>query len=454
MKNILKYLLTFIICVVICFGALALSTLIPQGNIRDNIKESAEIMKKQGERFFVWSLGRELPIHNSTDAIMLNMTYSLNNEDLVKSVLIPSRNKVPGVSTQEVVKDALGDLPRESKDYLMTEELSKLVDHNSDQKTYEYARYWHGYIPILRPLLLIFNISQIRILFYLITLILIAYLVKKIWDKNKILAISTILCFLIFDIVFWHLNIQGVFVMIITLSMACLIANKKINSNNITFAYFIVGALIAYLDFLTFPLLSFLLPLVIYTLFNKEDNKKDLYTLLIKNMFSWGIGYLAIWASKWMLIDVIYQEGMIDHAITQVIYRTGIAENRMPFGQMVLGGILNNLASSFAIIILVFIFYLFVISVIVFDTKGNIKKYILGSKKTIYYIVCGLVYAWYIVFAEHSWQHYFYTYRLQIASLLAIMFIIFDNDFTEVKTNFNLIISKFKNKKEKSNDRN
>ena len=387
MKNILKYLLTFIICVVICFGALALSTLIPQGNIRDNIKESAEIMKKQGERFFVWSLGRELSIHNSTDAIMLNMTYSLNNEDLVKSVLIPSRNKVPGVSTQEVVKDALGDLPRESKDYLMTEELSKLVDHNSDQKTYEYARYWHGYIPILRPLLLIFNISQIRILFYLITLILIAYLVKKIWDKNKILAISTILCFLIFDIVFWHLNIQGVFVMIITLSMACLIANKKINSNNITFAYFIVGALIAYLDFLTFPLLSFLLPLVIYTLFNKEDNKKDLYTLLIKNMFLWGIGYLAIWASKWMLIDVIYQEGMIDHAITQVIYRTGIAENRMPFGQMVLGGILNNLASSFAIIILVFIFYLFVISVIVFDTKGNIKKYILGSKKTIYYIV-------------------------------------------------------------------
>ena len=72
MKNILKYLLTFIICVVICFGALALSTLIPQGNIRDNIKESAEIMKKQGERFFVWSLGRELSIHNSTDAIMLN----------------------------------------------------------------------------------------------------------------------------------------------------------------------------------------------------------------------------------------------------------------------------------------------------------------------------------------------------------------------------------------------
>ena len=59
-----------------------------------------------------------------------------------------------------------------------------------------------------------------------------------------------------------------------------------------------------------------------------------------------------------------------------------------------------------------------------------------------------MVYVWYIVFAEHSWQHYFYTYRLQLASMLAIMCIIFDNDFTEVKRNFNLIVSKIKNKKE------
>lgn len=448
MKNFLKYILTFIICVITCFGALALSTLIPQENIKENVAESAQIMKEQGERILIWSMGRELPVHNSTDAIMLNMTYSLSNDDLVKSILKPSRNKVPGVTSQEIVKDAIGDLPRENDKYLMTEELSELVNHNSEQKVYEYARYWHGYIPLLRILLLVFNITQIRILFFIITILLIGYLIYRIWKENKILAISTTICFFIFDLLVWPLNIQGVFVMIITLAMSCFIANKKINSKNISLAYFIVGAMVAYFDFLTFPLLSFLMPLIIYNFFNKEENKKELFLQLIKNMFSWGIGYVAIWASKWILIDIIYQDEMVLHAISQTIYRTGVVENRLPLGQMILGAVLNNLASSYAIIILMFLFFIFVISIIVFDIKGNVKKYLIGNKKLIYYIAIIMVYVWYIVFAEHSWQHYFYTYRLQLASMLAIMCIIFDNDFTEVKRNFNLIVSKIKNKKE------
>ena len=448
MKNFLKYILTFIICVITCFGALALSTLIPQENIKENVAESAQIMKEQGERVLIWSMGRELPVHNSTDAIMLNMTYSLSNDDLVKSILKPSRNKVPGVTSQEIVKDAIGDLPREDDEYLMTEELSELVNHNSEQKVYEYARYWHGYIPLLKVLLLVFNITQIRTLFFIITILLIGYLIYRIWKENKILAISTMICFFMFDLLIWPLNIQGVFVMIITLAMSCFIANKKINSKNISLAFFIVGAMVAYFDFLTFPLLSFLMPLIIYNFFNKEENKKELFLQLIKNMFSWGIGYVAIWASKWILIDIIYQDEMVLHAISQTIYRTGVVENRLPLGQMIVGAVLNNLASSYAIIILIFLFFIFVISIIVFDIKGNVKKYLIGNKKLIYYIAITMVYGWYIVFAEHSWQHYFYTYRLQLASMLAIMCIIFDNDFTEVKRNFNLIVSKIKNKKE------
>ena len=180
-----------------------------------------------------------------------------------------------------------------------------------------------------------------------------------------------------FDLLIWPLNIQGVFVMIITLAMSCFIANKKINSKNISLAFFIVGAMVAYFDFLTFPLLSFLMPLIIYNFFNKEENKKELFLQLIKNMFSWGIGYVAIWASKWILIDIIYQDEMVLHAIYQTIYRTGVAENRLPLGQMIVGAVLNNLASSYAIIILMFLFFIFVISIIVFDIKGNFKKYLI-----------------------------------------------------------------------------
>lgn len=52
------------------------------------------------------------------------------------------------------------------------------------EESFEYARYWHGYLVFLRPALVIFNIGQIRtiliVTFIMLLIIFMAVLIKNI----------------------------------------------------------------------------------------------------------------------------------------------------------------------------------------------------------------------------------------------------------------------------------
>lgn len=127
MKNILKYIIVSITLFFIGFMALILVSFIPKATIRENVAESADFMKKQGEVFEFNSIGRTIFNHNSTDAIMLNIVYSLDDENVIDSVLRARRNYIPNVST-EFVEDKLGNLKHESAYFFMTNELYDLVN--------------------------------------------------------------------------------------------------------------------------------------------------------------------------------------------------------------------------------------------------------------------------------------------------------------------------------------
>src|SRR5699024_6596615 len=70
--------------------------------------------------------------------------------------------------------------------------LIKAVEENKKGTT-EYSRYWHGSITIIKPLLIFFNVNQIRILLSIIIIILTIYLTVIMFKKSKLLAIFYIL---------------------------------------------------------------------------------------------------------------------------------------------------------------------------------------------------------------------------------------------------------------------
>lgn len=426
MKTFLKYILLYIAITAIFLSSLLIVSYIPQKAIKANVSESADIMVEEGEKRRFRSFGRSLFNDNSTDAIMLNLTYTIDEENKLESIIKARRNYVPGI-TEKIVKDMVGDLPHETEEYLMTDELLDTVN-GKKQVSYEYTRYWHGYIVILRILLILFNITTIRWLIQitLMTLIIIlAYYLKKNTNSKKI-AISLIMAFIATDFFVWNYVIQGMFVMIIALLISIFIANKKINDKNLNMWLFISGALTVYLDFLTTPLVSILLPIIVYTAVNnsEETNTKKVIIRLIKNLIAWGSGYLGIWFAKWIIADILYDMDIVKLSFIQIYYRMG-GIREFDCENIPLYGLLNNLINSLNYLVVSIYSFLFIYAM----GRATLykKKYFLSSEKIPYYVCFIIPLMWYYIISEHSYQHFFFTYKTMLIPLLSIMLIVFDD---------------------------
>ena len=426
MKTFLKYILLYIAITAIFLSSLLIVSYIPQKAIKANVSESADIMVEEGEKRRFRSFGRSLFNDNSTDAIMLNLTYTIDEENKLESIIKARRNYVQGI-TEKIVEDIVGDLPHETEEYLMTDELFDTVN-GKKQVSYEYTRYWHGYIVILRILLILFNITTIRWLIQitLMTLIIIlAYYLKKNTNSKKI-AISLIMAFIATDFFVWNYVIQGMFVMIIALLISIFIANKKINDKNLNMWLFISGALTVYLDFLTTPLVSILLPIIVYTAVNnsEETNTKKVIIRLIKNLIAWGSGYLGIWFAKWIIADILYDMDIVKLSFIQIYYRMG-GIREFDCENIPLYGLLNNLINSLNYLVVSIYSFLFIYAM----GRATLykKKYFLSSEKIPYYVCFIIPLMWYYIISEHSYQHFFFTYKTMLIPLLSIMLIVFDD---------------------------
>ncbi|HJJ14830.1 MAG TPA: hypothetical protein OIM42_08395, partial [Clostridiaceae bacterium] len=108
--------------------------------------------------------------------------------------------------------------------------------------SYEYTRYWHGYISLIRPLLLLFNIIGIRYIFNVIIIISLIVMAILIYKKLgvKICAIY-ILAFLGIDIVSMGVNMQGAICFLITILFnIILLLQKRIEMKKILNIFMVV----------------------------------------------------------------------------------------------------------------------------------------------------------------------------------------------------------------------
>ena len=196
MKNILKHIGVMIILLIIYMSSLFLTSLIPRDSIKENVKETAQILNEQTNQVFIKSIlkNKDIKYDNYTDALMINTAYSIDENSPLESILLCRKNYIPGV-TKIVFPDTASELKSASK-YKELDQVGELNDtvNNDIEESFEYARYWHGYLVILRVLLCFFNINTIRIIFITLFIMLLAWLLYLIYKK---LDIYTALIFLV-----------------------------------------------------------------------------------------------------------------------------------------------------------------------------------------------------------------------------------------------------------------
>lgn len=394
--------LAYISLLIIFIITLYISSKIPSKFLRTHISQSVTILQSEGvypTTGFPW---RKIILDNYTDPLMLNTAYSIQSSEAFKTSLLGKRY-YDNQSGQTQI------------DNLYTNVL-----HNPYPNVH-YERYWHGYLIYLRPLLTIFNYETIRFINVLFLYGGLSWLLLLIAKKlGKKVALVILFGFFAVDFFFiWKsLQFSSVFYIAIYSSIYLLLHHQ--NNKQLFILFFIIGGLTSFFDLLTAPLITFGLPIILIILLNKKINLKS---VMYYGMY-WSFGYILLWASKWILVSWLFTPDAIQTSLNQVVNRT-VTEADPHFSYVrtlqlnifqLLGYDKRNKIIDLIIGILI---------------TGFVLKYISFSKQKLSKIILLLLvsilpYAWYLIAANHSYLHVWYTYRIQMITVISGLLIIIE----------------------------
>lgn len=447
MKEIIKYIIIFFVTLIILFGLLVITAKIPRELISDNIKEStsefptsSEIDKVVIKRDYTYR-------HIYADAILLNIIYCIDTSKPVQAVM--------EAKYYSELKEIVNNFDqKEEVSKSISYDFNELVDgkHEGNQ---QYIRYWHGSMSIIRPLLVFLNLKQIYILnFIIITVLTIILLIMLIKTKIKELVvafiISLIMCFVI--TVPFCLEYTWTYMIMLIASILAIILEKRGKKLNILF--FVTGIITCYLDFLSTELLTFMVPILLILVIRYKQNRltnfKEGFKFLVISTILWGIGYIGMWFAKWILASIILKINAFDYVIDNAIERINGGNTAIiRTDNIYIRAIVDNLLTLFPINIqkrverLYFIPVIIIIFVLVFIKKKNWRELWFPA---LLLIIAITPYIRYLILADHSYRHYFFTFRLQMISIIAlILAIVYSIDKNIANYNINLNI--FKKKK-------
>ena len=433
---LIKYILIFVILLGIYFAIMTLTSLIPSGMLENNVRESSETLVQEGEKVTFDLKYKEENIFTFTDALMINTAYSIDNNHPIESFILARKNYIPGQTT-EFYPDGQYNLganenyiSKENGDLYQTKELYGLMHGDNIQDSYEYARYWHGYLSILRPLLLLFNYSGIRIVLAIITLIsivaLITLLCKKISITSGVIYGIGLLAISIFIVT---KSINEILIFIVAFISSIILLLKKNPEKNIGIFFFVVGSVSNFIDLLTAPLVTLGITAITYfLLIQRNESKVNIkrYILdFLKICISWALGYGITWLSKWVITEIFFGRPIISQAIEQAVFRSnGPQINGMNIFSLSNVFIRNMeyLSSPVAITILIIaVIYIIVMMIINRNKKIDFKE---NLKKLLPYILIFFFpVIWYMVLKQHSYTHVNFTYRILVISIISLLII-------------------------------
>lgn len=398
-KYIMKLLLIMAGSITVLFLLLLLAWCIPDQWVIEKQQESLSLFDEQGDvseypfvrerRGWIWTFShaRGAQLDNGTDYTM--------------------------------ILNVISDSPNASVAY-------KAMDCN------DYARYWHGYLIFLRPMMLLFSYMQIRYIYMFIYILCGTMVMLRLYrnfGSRMTYLWAVALCFVNPVVLPFSLQFSSVFF----LMMAGLLVINRIyrgyDLQRMGILFLLLGILTSYFDFLTAPLLTLGIPMIYLMLlhlyqYGEDSAHKNLMTLFTSSV-TWGAGYFVCWGMKWIIASPILGRNVISEGISSMVYRTvstyhssmGYDTGRfraiaMNLFAILPPGITGSDWSWFCVVVLVIGLVL----------AGIFIRFHVAKKKLLscipFLLVAVYPFAWFVLLSQHTSIHFFFTYRILLMTLL------------------------------------
>ena len=379
------------------FGLTVITNTIPRSAIESNLRESVNKIAAEGE----------YPVHgmalftqdNFTDCVIMNIAA--------------------GVDASAPVHSAMSNTLHFSKIGIITSTQSFI--EGEQVEAYDYARYWHGNQIFLRPLLCVTDYQGIRIInFILITLLTIACIFFAFTRISRGFAITLLAALVLGGIVIIPFNMQFVtcfYIMMTGMIIIMIWKDKFSASPNAYLLFFVLGGLTQFFDLLTTPLITLGFPLMAWCFINKPSNAvKTVITISL----IWLAGYASLWASKWVLAQLITGNDYISDAINSARIRT-VGSERAEKGATNVT-IVQQLIKYLTLVWPVILAAVALLAA-AYWRYARPREVIRGRLWLL--LVAAMPFVWAAVLTQHTFIHFFFTWRIFLLAFVAgLMFIV------------------------------
>lgn len=391
LKTIEKCAIIFLIIVLLGFILMCVTYSLPTDNAHNNIIKDKEIFSEL----------YPYVIPNDRTTILDIFTDS----KIIIELLDKNEYNSP-------IKNAMAVYSASPKDF------NSFIDGNTSV-TWEYPRYWHGNLVVYSALFNFFDYSGIKIIQLFFELILITGILKLMIDqnlKNYIIPFVISLLFIHPEVIGLSLQYAPVFfIMLISVYVLLKFKDKLFEDNNLIYYFMIIGMITSFFDYLTYPLICLGAPLIFYMLIsnNKRSLKENICKILIFAIV-WSIGYGGMWISKWIISSIILNQNVIASGLGILAMRSSTIEGVPRYGALLKNILIYN---NYYIVIMGLISIYYIIRII------KIKNITINKLKEIVpFLLIGITpFLWYLFASNHSYIHYWMTYRILFVFFFAIM---------------------------------
>lgn len=394
-----------IVLVLTFWSFLTLAYCIPEQALREHGEESAQIVIDEGN-YPDSPIEGDLGIDNFTVAWMLNIAVHGGGNPFVASL------------ENHFTSSSEGDL-------------QEWLDDPGVSAQGSYPRYWHGYLVYLKPLLVFFDIRQIRFLFQVIFILLMfataISFVRCLGNRGAFVAMAFAFSYAImhgFDAVAVLPMFPSFAISVIGALWAL---HVKEDRWCICRGFVVIGAFTVFFDLLDNPILTLGMPLsvIVLRLLGEKSSKWILSTVVLAAV-SWACAYCFVWSMKWVLCTIVTGRDVIDQALVQANYRMGGGDQgEYNHFTIILKGYAKNLVIQDIIIpvigALLLLFFVLLVACVALRRKGRLEGGDLWASVGLYVLVGALPYLWILIFGNHSAEHSFFTYRNQIITVFALL---------------------------------
>lgn len=280
--------------------------LLPTAPMSDNIARSSELFDAEGI-YPAWAKGYKMTqLNNWTEGYILC------------SAIYPGEN---------LFVDAMQNPIIEYEEQPITLSLT-LQANDVDGETYvrEYGRYWHGMLVLLKPLLLLFDVGDIRIINMIIQIALIfAIVIRLVETDNKKIILPFFLAIMVINPITLPMSFVFSAEYLLMLTGTLIVINKNnwlMVENRYKFFFCILGCATAFFNELSFPMVTLGIPLICWLLINDLTWEKKLKGQIVFSAI-WAMSYSLMWLGKWICATLItgynYFAEVVSQANTYVV---------------------------------------------------------------------------------------------------------------------------------------